>query len=421
MPKLLHENRYILTNIQNNNNKWWNAQLYDDGTVVTEWGRIGEVGRSKTFPSAGEHSFLLRCQDKERSGYRVLRVAQNDAPSRIPKSIVPQVAQEQITCSDTAATQLIARLAQANIHSILSATTLQYDESRGVFETPFGTVTREAVSEARQLLTQMGEFVEREEYEDQYFATLVSEYLMLIPQDIGRARANLRELYPNIQALQKQNALLESVEASLPNEETIPKKEQESPVEKVFDVSVKRVEDRKTLRYLNNKFNATYQRSHASSHLKIQSVYEVHIASMHKAFEERGRPLGNVRELWHGTRVANLLSILQSGLRVSPPTSTQITGKMFGNGIYASDQSTKALNYSYGYWSGERENNCFLLLIDMAMGKCYTPQSYIEALPKPGYDSTFARSGYSGVMNNEMIAPHDWQVNIKYLVEFDSK
>ena len=52
--------------------------------------------------------------------------------------------------------------------------------------------------------------------------------------------------------------------------------------------------------------------------------------------------------------------------------------------MYFANSSTKSLNYAYGYWDGKRDNNCFMFLCDVAMGKHYTAK-YGEALPKPGY------------------------------------
>lgn len=92
---------------------------------------------------------------------------------------------------------------------------------------------------------------------------------------------------------------------------------------------------------------------------------------------------------------------------------------MFGNGVYFSDQSTKSLNYASGYWDGKaKDNNCFMFLSDVAMGKEFTPSSSSHNLPKPGYDSTYAVGGKSGVMNNEMIVYSLNQINLTYLVEF---
>ena len=123
-------------------------------------------------------------------------------------------------------------------------------------------------------------------------------------------------------------------------------------------------------------------------------------------------------ELWHGTRVSNLLSILRSGFVIPPANAPHCTGRMFGNGVYFSDQSTKSLNYSFGYWGGARERNCFMLLNDVAMGKHFVPKLWSHTYPKKRYDSTFAKARWSGVINNEMIVYDTRQINPKYLIEF---
>jgi poly [ADP-ribose] polymerase len=139
---------------------------------------------------------------------------------------------------------------------------------------------------------------------------------------------------------------------------------------------------------------------------------------MQEGWKKSGQKVGNVVELWHGTKASNLLSILKCGLIIPPSNASFCTGRMFGNGIYFSDQSTKSLNYAYGYWSGRTDNNCFMFLADVAMGKHYVPKSAGEHLPKPGYDSTYAKAGVSGVINNEMIVYKTYQVNLRFLVEF---
>jgi poly [ADP-ribose] polymerase len=147
-------------------------------------------------------------------------------------------------------------------------------------------------------------------------------------------------------------------------------------------------------------------------------VYTVEIAGMMRAWEDDGAKLDNQWELWHGTKTANLLSIIKSGFLLPGATPGAVTGAMFGRGIYASDQSTKSLNYASGYWSGRRDANCFMFVIDMAMGKYFVPPHSMSNLPKPGFDSTFAKGRESGVMNNEMIVYRTSQVRPRFLVEF---
>ena len=119
------------------------------------------------------------------------------------------------------------------------------------------------------------------------------------------------------------------------------------------------------------------------------------------------------------TKASNLLSILQQGLIIPPADASQCTGRMFGNGIYGSQQSTKALNYATNYWnpSGEDER-VFMLLCDFAMGKEYHPQGSNRRFPVSGYDSTYVAGGAANIINQESIVYSHSQVDIKYLCEF---
>jgi poly [ADP-ribose] polymerase len=155
-------------------------------------------------------------------------------------------------------------------------------------------------------------------------------------------------------------------------------------------------------------------------HLDVKTVYSVDINVVKEAFQKDGAKLKNIWELWHGTRASNLLSILKAGLIIPPSNAPNVTARMYGNGIYASDQSTKALNYAFGAWgSGARDNNCFMFLLQMAMGNHYTPRGSFSGNKAPlGYDSTFAKANQSGVYNNEMIVYRTSQVDLNYLIEF---
>lgn len=422
---ITREEKFILVDVVNNNNKFWYVELHDTGDVITRWGRVGDSGQSKTFPSAGERFLETKTREKTAKGYQPLRTVDgskntNESATSKPvsQSSLVSIAQSQINTNDTLTSQLVAKLAQANVHQILGATTLQYNETSGLFQTPLGVVTQDAINDARRLLTDISDFVVADNYGDARMPRVVSQYLMLIPQNIGRTKVDMRTMYPSLTAIQSQNSLLDSLEASLAQSIVAPKTDTPTPVEKVFDLRIHRVEDGRILDRIKKKYRDTVHGNHACAHLGIKTVFEVENGGMQKAFDSRGRPIGEVWELWHGTKIANLLSIMKTGLRVSPPRSANVTGKMFGNGIYASDQSTKALNYAYGYWDGKRSDNCYMFLLEMAMGKYYTPYSSSESFPKAGYDSTYAIGGRSGVSNNEMIVYKDFQCNLKYLIEF---
>jgi poly [ADP-ribose] polymerase len=244
---------------------------------------------------------------------------------------------------------------------------------------------------------------------------------MLVPQNIGRSQLNVRSFFRNVQAVQKQKSIVDSLQASLvsvmSNKTDNTSKDDTEDV--IFNVTLELITDSKIISNLKKKYSNTKNNCHTSCNLKVKTVYGVTIDNEKKAFEDKGKSIGNVMELWHGTRASNILSILKAGLVIPPSSSSHCTGRMFGNGLYFSDQSTKSLNYSHGYWGGSRENNCFMFLADVAMGNHYVPANYGGQYPVSGYDSTFAKANKSGVTNNEMIVYKLFQANLKYLVEFD--
>ena len=194
----------------------------------------------------------------------------------------------------------------------------------------------------------------------------------------------------------------------------------------IFDCSVTRVpgstvEGKKTFRRIRQLYESSINTHHVAAKYKLRRVYQIEIPSMQTAFQKQAAKIGNIKLHWHGTKASNLLSILQQGLIIPPANAIQCTGRMFGNGIYGSQQSTKALNYATNYWnqSGDNGDKVFMLLCDFAMGREYYPQGNQYQFPVPGYDSTYVAPGGANTINQESIVYDTKQVNIKYLCEFN--
>jgi len=245
---------------------------------------------------------------------------------------------------------------------------------------------------------------------------LAAKFMMLIPQNIGRNRPTLSAICRNDSKFDSLNSILDSLQASLDMLNT--PKDTDDSKELDFGVVVSQMLESKEIERIKKLYNKTRQSKHSCYNLTVDKVWSVEHKGMDAAYKSK-ESLGNVMELWHGTRVANVLSILSKGMNIPPASSSHCTGRMFGNGVYFSDQSTKSLNYAYGYWDRNKsDSNCFMFLFDVIMGKSYEPdRSGRSGLPKKGYDSTFAKAG-SSVMNNEMIVYDVAQCKPKYLVEF---
>jgi poly [ADP-ribose] polymerase len=428
MEYLRHE-MYVKSNVADNNNKFWEFKILPDFSVEVRNGRVGGSGQNqkpKDFGSEEQANDFAekKIREKLKKGYVKAKVMLGEsAKVEAPSGSLTNIALDQIgsTSSETAA--LIKRLAKQNIHNIVSNSTIQYDVGDDVLRTPLGVVTQEGIDEARELLDDLSPYVLKGNFGSNDFIDKLQSYIQLIPRKVGR-KLLAEAVIPNEESLHQESNMLDSLDASLQQilTSTTPEdKGKKKAAPKLFNVELNALDDKKIIDHINKFFNKTRNSMHRSYNLKIKKVHTVSIKHMFDRYEKKGKKIGGVMELWHGTQTANVLSILKGGLIIPKSSSGHVTGRMFGDGVYFSDQSTKSLNYSQGYWSGSSDNNPFMFLSDVAMGKYHVPSSYGSNFPKPGYDSTFAKANQSGVRNNEMIVYDLAQCNLTFLVEFEQR
>jgi len=412
----------IKTDADENNNKFWEAIVHDDGQVDCRWGRVGANGQSKSF-NGGQAYLDKKMREKAKKGYRAAKVVTGSSATTtaVADATLRSIAKKQIEHSSPETAKLIEYLVKVNAHQITKASggQLNVDAATGMIKTPLGVLTQEAIDDARDLLLELSKLRVPSKRTTPKFKDSVQDYLMLVPQVVPRNRGWLETMFPDTDSVQKQNALLDSLEATIGAITATPQAAN-VPVDQVFNVKLVLVSDKAIVDKVNRLYTNTRKRMHTSYRLKPKRIFTVDITSMAGAFDNDGVKVGNVKELWHGTRASNLLSILKGGLIIPSSNAGHVTGRMYGNGVYFSDQSTKALNYAHGYWGGSYDNTCYMFLVDVAMGKEYVPSGYGDrrSLPRKGYDSTFANGGQSGVANNEMIVYRVSQCNLKFLVEF---
>jgi len=414
-----------------NNNKFWNITEYDDGEILVEFGRIGKTAQSKLHPPYAK-KFNTLIKSKIRKGYTENKVIASVGKDRgshvsINKSDLHSIAKKQIKSNSTVVEKLIEKLVRVNIHNILSASSgnITYDSSTAQFKTPQGVIVPEQVQEARDLLDDLAEMVNLKDWTDPDFSRKLNSYLRLIPHSVGMRRINPRDILPNIAKVRQENDLLDGLDASFIDikNSAVKQPKGKKKIEKtIFDVELIHVKDYKTIKWIKDKFHKTKNTRHHMncSGLDVKNVYTVSIKNMSTSFDKYGKKLANIKKLWHGTKVSNVLSILKQGLIIPPSSSSHCTGRMYGNGLYFSSISTKALNYATGFWGrGGSTSAYFMFLADVAMGKPYIAGGGGWGdYPQRGYNSTWAKGGQSGVINDEMIVYRLDQANLSYLVEF---
>lgn len=433
MPNVVREEKLIMVDITTNTNKFWHGRLYDDSSVVTEWGRYAESGGqlkiagTKSFPSKGSSFLDSKLKEKLDKGYSMQRVVAAVAgaePTKVvPATSLEQLALKQIKYSNPEVPKFIQFLCQTNVHNITSSTALKYNVSTGLFSTPLGLIAQDGIDEARGYLSTINSVLKSNNSNVSRFEQAVNNYLRIVPQDFGRRRVAPNDIFPDIQTVQKQNDILDGLEASLTKavvkEEG--KEDEKTEEEKLFDTQLELLTDETELERIRALFRATAKDMHYSvKGMKVKRVFVVGINPMTEAYDKYGAKLSNQLELWHGTGTANLLSILKSGFKVTPPSTAAIAGKAFGNGIYFARHSTKSLQYARGTWHGTHNNTCYMFLNDIALGNYYVPRSSTSSNPPSGYDSYWAKPGETGyIQNDEIIVFRADQVKPRYLLELE--
>ncbi|TMW67934.1 hypothetical protein Poli38472_007606 [Pythium oligandrum] len=107
----------------------------------------------------------------------------------------------------------------------------------------------------------------------------------------------------------------------------------------------------------------THAPTHIQYKLQIRSVLKIHRREEDE-FTSTLDAVSNHRLLWHGSRLCNVVGILSKGLRVAPPEAPT-NGYMFGKGIYFADSVSKSANYC---WTTPEQPRGVVILAEVALG-----------------------------------------------------
>lgn len=409
-----------------NSNKVWKGFAFADGTFRTEFGRVrdgglGMMNREKKLGNEAAAVSLLESKrlEKIKKGYRDSQVLTSATEIVVAKPTdLKAVAASQIAgAGDKTTADLIAYLADVNIHQITHATSIRYNAASGAFSTPLGILTPAAVSDARDILGKIETANANRNFSRSDF---VRDYFSLVPSDFGAKIPAVDVLLNDAGKIKAQSQILDALDAAL--QQSAPT----SQSDKTFACRLTKLphwteDGRAKFREIKNLYEKSKGGHTNVSSLKLIRVYEIEIDAMKQNFDQTAARIGNVRsDLWHGTKASNLLSILKGGLQIPKAGSAHCTGRMFGDGVYSSIQSTKALNYATDFWNraGGRNQRTFMFLCDAALGKMCEPKMRNSSFPRKGFDSTWVAPGSCGVMNHEAVVYDTAQINLRYLCEF---
>lgn len=367
----------IKVEAQANSNKFYRVTLHADGTLVKQWGRVGAAGQSSR-ESTGESGFYKAIDSKKKRGYvetELVSTKTGPVKSGLDNSRLEKIAAVALAGDKDSkmVADLISRISKLNAHEILEASggKITVDAS-GVVSTPVGIVSLESIRKARTILNQLAA-------QRTIDTNLLNQYLTYVPQRVPGKAGWHQEFLTEVTTTAAQVRLLDQLEASVDwykNQEALAKADQDGKdgldedYSGFFRYQVREATPAEFKRIVK-KYNDDKNLAHTSAALKPVRAFVLDSNNPEDArrWEEAKEAYGNVQELWHGTKAANLLSIFQKGLFVPPTsgTSIQVVGRMFGDGIYQSNQSSKALAYATGYWHGGRQSNYFMFLTESTL------------------------------------------------------
>lgn len=408
----------VLADPVSNHNKFYRVTMGDDASVSITWGRVGAAGQSQEKGS-GEHIYRQLIEAKRKKGYTDVAVIGSDAGTAVTsRDALRSASRKALAGADPALTALVDRLVAINAHDIKLASGGQIKVVDGGVSTPLGMLSVSAVVEARALLTMMRQ--------TRVTDAMLSSYLRLVPQKVPSQRGWGNDFFTAHTTFAAQETFLDALEQSV-RFAGQPADGDEATA--MFRYRLTKVTGKAVIKSITARFTESANTNHASASSKLVAVYEL-VDTIRADEVAEAAKVGNVRRMWHGSRAANVLSILSTGLVVPPSSSRHVTGRMFGDGVYLSEQSTKSLNYSRGgVWSTGHDSQHFMFMADVAMGHEMHPNRHgtdyagaragrVKGSSGTTFDSINVKPGTSGVRNHEAIVWNPDQVNMRYLVEF---
>jgi len=436
-------------NPEGNNNKFYSIELQvnpkDEHRLFTHYGRLGKtdvyevrdeyLGKTLDFTTADrEFEVILasklkgKKKESELGGTREEKyeLVETFAPTvgsvnvRGKNAIiqVPTIAKDVVgSYSDPEVSRIIRQIVDENIHNISSMTSLKLT-SNG-FETPLGPVTKEHVQRAREPLFALKKIMINDEINPDMQITRDhnAKYFSLIPHSFGH-KITQEDWILTAAKLAEELELLDNLESAVQMGAALQNaSKQKQAIGTDIEVLTDSVEFNRIAKYIADSKAGNHRGSDVWN-WKPKNIYKIKIPTERARYEKTEKQFGNKHELFHGSKNSNILSILKGGLIIPAVNAGFVTGRMFGDGLYFANNSTKSLNYSTGFWGGKanKYTNSFLFLANVNMGKTFVSHDPRYSGAPSGYDSIHAQKGRS-LHNDEFIVFKLQQATLTYLVE----
>ncbi len=395
------EPKYLVKiEIGENNNKFY-RMIPNGSSFEVQYGRIGNTYQTDSYPIERWDSQL---KSKLKKGY----IDQTHLVSELSVKVVSKEYSEiknAFIAKIVERLQTMAKIAVAENYTISS-----------------NSVTKKMVEEAQSILNILSMQKDIENFNRnllELFRTIprkmkkVSENLAVTKNDFSEIVQREQDLLDVMKSQVVQNKVLESDIESNDVRQTI----LEALGLEIQEIT--EAEKREIKQLLGSSAHKFYQ-AWKVVNKKTQKVFDEFVVKEN---------IKNRKLLWHGSRSENFWSIINTGLLLRP--NAIITGKMFGNGVYFSNDADKSLGYTSlggSRWANGNQQSGFMALYDVAYGKAYDVYSFDGAYGGFDYNKLqqrciganclHAHGGTGMLRKDEIVVYKEEQLTIKYLVEF---
>lgn len=419
-----------------NSNKFYTIEVHQNGSkirVFTDYGRVGSSStkqvRIANDLSQATIEFESIKRSKEKKGYVLIELAQSTTGSSKAQELIDVTKIKDITPKKKTRKKVskLSKEVQKFVLQIFDEAgkklnTLVKGSANSDGASPLGKLSVAQLNKGRVILQEIADEINYNKKTSigNSILSLSNEYYRQIPKSWGRNVTPNMIAIKTLDEVNEQMDILNFYEGALSMGNIM---FDDSDIDKKYeslksDIGVLDPNSDKYKQIVN--YVTSTESKHHSVHLDVQRIFTVNQKNAPK-FDES---FGNVKELFHGTRTANMVSILSSSLRLpNQLKGVYITGAMFGPGLYFADQSTKSSQYSCSKFGGSvnQYDTSFMFLCDVSLGKEHVVQnSHYFYNPPTGYSSVKGEMGRN-LLHNEYIVYQNTQQAIRYIIEFKSR
>lgn len=333
-------------------------------TFNVDFGRVELTQQTATYPIS---KWSTKYNEKLRKGYK-------DVTETVAIKVVEKGKEN---------TTILAKIEDSQVEAFL---TLMNKYTNGLvnqtYTVKYQNVTQFQVDEAQKIIDKLGKI-------DIKNVTLFNTELLNLYMIIPRKMSNVKDyLLPNIantkNLLQQEQDNLDAMATQVKmysKKKEAPKAKEKKKTEKtLLDLlgieSMKQINGSKEIDYLTKQISGK----------KLQAIFEVDKSAEKDRFDNwlANQTNKTTKMIYHGTKCASVIPILQQGLKIRPTGNFKFSGKVYGNGNYFSEQFSTSLGYTDGAYRGD----AVMLIYEVHIGN--VSRSYFHDYnhcKKSGYDS----------------------------------